>query len=183
MRIFAAALKIFPVLIKQHLRVDFIPLNAHTTGEEKTWHPHVHVLFDASYAYPIRGMKHEVLCESCRSKGKRGKGSQRVGLSADCTCPFFIAKVLLEYSWLRITSPDAGRLYRRNSFESWKRDMFAYADDVEWNKRFRRVVDVRVVKGDDGSLRGNQVRFKDKSIPRHSRRGRDSFCRQFAECG
>ena len=27
--------------------------------------------------------------------------------------------------------------------------MFAQADDVEWNKRFRRVVDVRVVKGDD----------------------------------
>jgi hypothetical protein len=129
---------------KKHLRGGFYSIEATYNREDKTWHPHLHVLFDASHAYQGMG-----ICNSCKSKGRRGHGQQRVGLSVDCTCPFFIAKMLVEYSWLRITSPDARKLYKRNSFKSWLRDTFTHADDLDWNRRFRRVVDVRAVKGEN----------------------------------
>ena len=132
---------------KEHVRGGLYAIECTYNREEKTWHPHVHVLFDASR--PYTGM---AICANCRSKGQRSKGQPRVGLSAECTCPFFIAKMRLEFLWLRITSSDARKLYSRNSFESWKRETFAHIDDMEWNKRFRRVVDVRAVKDEAGAV-------------------------------
>jgi hypothetical protein len=35
---------------------------------------------------------------------------------------FLLMKCTLEFSWLRITSPDARKVFRRNEYERWQRE-------------------------------------------------------------
>lgn len=68
-----------------------------------TWHPHIHVIFDSPC--PTRGLKRKV---------------------------FLTMKRSLEFSWLRITSPEAKRLYGRNEYGRWLADGEKHSSDLDW---------------------------------------------------
>ena len=91
--------------------------------EEKTWHPHLHIVFDAPW--PTRGMKREA---------------------------FLTMKRTLEFSWLRTTSPEARKVFRRNEYVRWNRETAQLVQGSDWNRRYRRVVDIRPVKNDSSAV-------------------------------
>src|SRR5262249_23239061 len=81
-----------------------------------SWHPPLHIVFDAPW--PTSGI--------ARSR-------------------FVRLKRLLEFSWLRTTSPEARRTYRRNEFDRWMKESAQHVAGSDYNKRFRRVIDLRAV--------------------------------------
>ena len=128
-----------------HLRGGLYAIETEYSRERGDWHPHIHCIFDASF--PYQGMKR---CDSCRRLAKYGI-KRRDYTPEDvlrCECPFVLAKLLLEFSWLRITSNEARRRYRRNEFERWRRDAAQHPAGDPWNKTFRRDVHVEAVRGE-----------------------------------
>ena len=97
-----------------HLRGGMYAIETTYNRERATWHPHLHCIFDASY--PYHGMEK---CENCRRLAKHGirRGDFTIEDALRCECPFIIAKLLIEFSWLRITSREAKKEYRRNEFQ------------------------------------------------------------------
>jgi hypothetical protein len=109
------------------------------------WNIHIHCIFDASHSY--QGMRK---CNNCKRLDKYGirKRDYTREDKLRCECAFVLAKLLLEFSWVRITSPEALREYRRNEFQRWRRDIANHPSGHEWNKTFRRSLDVRPAKGE-----------------------------------
>jgi hypothetical protein len=90
---------------------------------EKTFHPHLHILFDSPW--PVRGVARST---------------------------FLTIKKTLEFDWLRITSPEAKRVFRRNEYQRWNKEAAQQERGSDWNKRYRRVVDIRPVQKGDGAV-------------------------------
>jgi hypothetical protein len=91
--------------------------------ERIDWHPHIHAVIDTPW--PMRGMKHEV---------------------------FTKWKMLLEFDWLLISSPEARKEFGRNGFDRWRAEANQQVKQSEWNKKFRRVIDIRAVKNDSSAV-------------------------------
>jgi hypothetical protein len=91
--------------------------------EDGSWHPHIHIVFDAPW--PTRGIKKPM---------------------------FILLKRQIEFLWLRITSPQARKAYRRGEFERWNQDLTQFSQGSEWNQKFRRVIDIRPVKSESGAV-------------------------------
>jgi hypothetical protein len=90
---------------------------------DQTWHPHLHILFDSPW--PIRGTARNV---------------------------FLKMKRTLEFDWLRITSKEARKVFRRNEYQRWSLEAAQQERGSDWNKRYRRVIDIRPVKAGDGAV-------------------------------
>ena len=117
---FREDLKSFLRSNKRHLRGGMYAIETEYNRERADWHPHIHCIFDASF--PYQGMKK---CENCRRLTKYGL-RRRDFTPEDalrCECPFVIAKLLLEFNWLRVTSDEARNTYRRNEFKRWRHDI------------------------------------------------------------
>ena len=108
---------------KTFLRGGLYTVEVTFNREERTWHPHLHIVFDAPW--PTRGMKREA---------------------------FLTMKRTLEFSWLRITSPDAQKVFRRNEYVRWNNETAQHLPGSDWNQRYRRVVDIRPVKNDSSAV-------------------------------
>lgn len=104
---------------KTFLRGGLYSIEVTYNRAERTWHPHLHIVFDAPW--PTSGMKRNT---------------------------FLLMKRTLEFSWLRITSPDARKVFRRNEYERWQREAAKQVPGSDWNQRYRRVVDIRPVRGE-----------------------------------
>ncbi len=108
---------------KSLLRGGIYSIECTHNREEKTWHPHLHIVFDAPW--PMRAMKHDV---------------------------FVDLKQMFEFSWLRTTSAEARNAFRRNEYARWKAEAAQQVQGSEWNQQFRRVVDIRRVKNDSSAV-------------------------------
>jgi hypothetical protein len=102
---------------KRFLRGGLYAIEVTFNRDEKTWHVHLHIVFDA--VWPTRGMKRR---------------------------DFLTMKRSLEFSWLRITSPEARKVFRRNEYVRWNNEVEQHTPGSDWNQRYRRVVDIRPVK-------------------------------------
>ncbi len=91
--------------------------------KDQTWHPHLHILFDAPW--PTRGMARNA---------------------------FLLMKKTLEFDWLRITSSQARKVFRRNEYQRWSLEAAKQERGSDWNLKFRRVIDIRPVKNGDGAV-------------------------------
>jgi hypothetical protein len=108
---------------KAFLRGGLCTIEGTYNRQEKTWHPHLHIVFDAPW--PTRGMER-----------------------AD----FLTMKRALEFSWLRITSPEARKVFRRNEYLRWNNETAQHEPGSDWNQKYRRVVDIRPVKNDSSAV-------------------------------
>lgn len=110
----------------------------------RTWHPHLHLIFDCPYK--LSGLNRATFTE---------------------------AKLRLEFSWLRITSSSALRTFKKSEFAQWRIEAFKQPKGSAWNKTYRRVLDIRAVKQGDGGGRVHQVHHEDDTVSGHTRgRGR-----------
>lgn len=93
--------------------------------EEKTWHPHLHILFDSPY--PITGI--------------RPKTFQRL-----------IAR--LEYSWLRVCSPAFASSNGRSetAFLCWEAERNKHGKGDPWNLENRRIIKLKGVIDGPGAV-------------------------------
>lgn len=105
---------------KRILRGGLYAIEVTFNRESRTWHPHFHIVFDAPW--PTRGVKRN---------------------------EFLLLKRTLEFSWLRITSKDARKVFRRNEYQRWQREAVLQSPGSDWNQRYRRVVDIRPVTGEN----------------------------------
>jgi hypothetical protein len=104
--------------------------------EERTWHPHLHILFDSPY---------------------------RIALSPS---KFRLLKRRLEFAWLMSTDSSAGKRFpmpkasrkanlgqRKNArFLAWNEETAHHPKGDPWNQKNRRVVDLRNVEDGDGAV-------------------------------
>jgi len=105
---------------KSFLRGGLYSVEITYNRETKTWHPHLHILYDSLYR--VAGMKRE----------------QFNGLVA-----------YLQFSWLRITSSKARKAYRRSELTRWVKDRDAHSQGDAWFSDYWRKVDIRRVKGEN----------------------------------
>ena len=103
---------------KGFLRGGIYSIETTHNRDDGSWHVHLHAVIDTPWV--IKGMKKPV---------------------------FVDLKMMLEYAWLRITSPEAKKEFRRPEYQRWKAMAEQQEKGSEWNKKFRRVVDIRSVKG------------------------------------
>ena len=108
---------------KRLLRGGLYALETTHNREDGSFHPHIHVIVDMLHR--MSGMKRSV---------------------------FIDMKMMLEFAWLRTTSLEAKKEYGRNEYQRWKADALKQDERSEWNKKFRRVVDIRSVKGDSSAV-------------------------------
>jgi hypothetical protein len=104
---------------KGFLRGGIYSIEATYNRETQTWHPHLHIVFDAPF--PMRGMQPKV---------------------------FGTLKRRLEFSWLRVTSAEAQKQWGAKDFELWEIETKRRDRGCDWNREFRRVVDLKAVSGD-----------------------------------
>lgn len=88
----------------------------------RTWHPHLHIIFDSPYR-----------------------------LSGISRATFVEAKLRLEFSWVRITSSSTRRVFKKSEFARWRTETSQHRKGSPWNKIYRRVLDLRAVKRGDGA--------------------------------
>jgi hypothetical protein len=108
---------------KAFLRGGLYTIEVTYNRQEKTWHPHLHIVLNAPW--PTRGMKRAA---------------------------FLTMKRALEFSWLRITSPEVRKVYRRNEYVRWNNETSQHEPGSDWNQKYRRVVDIRPVKNNSSAV-------------------------------
>lgn len=108
---------------KQLLQGGLYSIEITFNRENQTWHPHLHIVFDSPF--PVRGMK-----------------------PAD----FRKFKQTIEFSWLRITSREAKRAFRRDEFDRWDDERSQQRRGSDWNLKYRRTVDIRAVENDSSAV-------------------------------
>jgi hypothetical protein len=107
---------------KDILRGGIYAIETTHNREEVNWHPHIHAVIDSRW--PMRGMKHEV---------------------------FVNLKMILEFEWAWITSPEVRKEFGRKEFARWKAEADKQFKGSDWNKKFRRVIDIRGIKNKNSS--------------------------------
>ena len=110
---------------KSLLRGGLYTIEVTYNRTEQTWHPHLHILCD--WKFRLSGIKRK-------------------------TWNLMIAT--LQFSWLRITSPAARKMYRRSEIQRWIKERDSHSAGDAWFTTYWRKVDIRAVRAVNGKLDG-----------------------------
>ena len=105
---------------KSFLRGGLYSIEVTYNREDKTWHVHLHILYDSLYR--VGGMKRE---------------------------QFNLLVAYLQFAWVRITSAKARKAYKGNEIERWIQDRDAHSAGDVWFSDYWRKVDIRRVKSEN----------------------------------
>lgn len=105
---------------KSFLRGGLYSIEVTYNRTEKTWHVHLHIVYDS--VYRVGGMKRE---------------------------QFNLLVAYLQFAWARITSPKARKAYKGSEIERWIKDRDAHSAGDAWFTDYWRKVDIRRVKNEN----------------------------------
>jgi Replication protein len=105
---------------KSFLRGGLYSIEVTYNRQEKTWHVHLHIVYDS--VYRVSGMKR---------------------------AQFNLLVAYLQFAWVRITSSKARKAYKAGEIERWMKDRDAHSAGDSWFSDYWRKVDIRRVKGEN----------------------------------
>jgi hypothetical protein len=105
---------------KSFLRGGLYSIEVTYNRTEKTWHVHLHIVYNSLYR--VAGMKHE---------------------------QFKLLVAYLQFAWARITSSKARKAYKASEIKRWIKDRDAHSAGDAWFSDYWRKVDIRRVKNEN----------------------------------